>query len=397
MMRKPLQVTVAILVAAATGTVGVSTVEGQHTWWNERGPPDTPAEEFYENIRVMIGVPAAQIRPTMSLIETTLGVHCTYCHAAGDFAVDTPRKEVARRMMLMVRRINESEFEGRNVVTCATCHAGSPKPALFPPVGGGRDMHSLIAKIGSLGEEVPLVGAAPSPDDLLDRYLAALGGRETVDAITSLAGTGVFIDYGHVDVAGDHRTRTPVNPVPVPLRFVTSDQDKRAVIAQLERGDLAMVHQGGTGWAVGGFFGPPDAPPRDMVGDELDVSRLQNAALFPMQFRELLQDMRVTGTAMVGGQPATVVTGRTDALPVVKLFFWQDSGLLANIQYWMENPFCCRRALNLFLTDHTDLLAFGARVPRRWILVSDRDLFHEYRLDSLEINVPVDDGIFLQP
>ena len=385
----------AVAFALLIGGAGARSAEAQHSWWTDRAPADVRAEEFYENIQVMNGKPADQIRASMSALEATLGVHCGYCHVSGDNAADTPLKQTARRMMRMVRDINETTFGGRNVITCATCHAGSTQPATFAPVGGGRQMPPEIAAAGMLGEETPLEGDTPAVDQLIDRYLAAVGGPQAVQGITSLTGSGTFTNYGHLDVAGDHRTRNVRDPTPFAL-FV-KDQNQRSAVIQLNRGDLIATQDGDSGWTLGGFFGSANLPARDMAGDEVDASRLQNAALFPMQLRELVQEMRVTGTATVGGQPTTVVTGRTNALPVVKLYFGQNSGLLANIQYWIENDICCRRVFNILLTDRTDLAESGVRVPRRWIVTSDRDTFHEYRLETLELNTAVDDAVFVKP
>jgi hypothetical protein len=72
-----------------------------------------------------------------------LGVGCGYCHSNQkstillDYASDEkPEKEIARQMMKMTMEINKEHFGvedpqlGGNmmVVTCATCHRGSPHP-----------------------------------------------------------------------------------------------------------------------------------------------------------------------------------------------------------------------------------------------------------------------------
>ena len=47
---------------------------------------------------------------------------------------DTPRKRTARRMVQMVATINRDNFNGRQVVTCWTCHRGSQAPLVTPPL-----------------------------------------------------------------------------------------------------------------------------------------------------------------------------------------------------------------------------------------------------------------------
>ena len=66
----------------------------------------------------------------------SLNVDCGFCHGAGKgFEADgNPRKEIARDMIRMVRRVN-THFPGTGVypngkqeVTCYTCHRGDPHP-----------------------------------------------------------------------------------------------------------------------------------------------------------------------------------------------------------------------------------------------------------------------------
>ena len=51
----------------------------------------------------------SDIRFIMRNFADALGVKCTYCHVEGDFAADTnPKKEMARKMIAMVRLIDTS-------------------------------------------------------------------------------------------------------------------------------------------------------------------------------------------------------------------------------------------------------------------------------------------------
>ena len=53
--------------------------------------------------------PKTEIRFVMQSFNEALGVQCTHCHMQGDFASDeNPKKEVARKMISMVRLIDTS-------------------------------------------------------------------------------------------------------------------------------------------------------------------------------------------------------------------------------------------------------------------------------------------------
>src|SRR5579883_2627310 len=87
------------------------------------------AEQVYKNIKVLNGTPADQLIESMHLIRGALGVDCEFCHEDPDRAADTKKpKETARAMIKMMMDINKNSFNGRQEVTCYTCHRGSTDP-----------------------------------------------------------------------------------------------------------------------------------------------------------------------------------------------------------------------------------------------------------------------------
>ena len=73
-------------------------------------------------------------RPMMGGMRTSLGVMCTHCHVLPDFAADeNPKKLIARNMMIMVKEINAKFPDGKEHVTCYTCHRGKTTPEMAPP------------------------------------------------------------------------------------------------------------------------------------------------------------------------------------------------------------------------------------------------------------------------
>jgi len=75
-----------------------------------------------------------EIMGAMRAFRTALGVECTFCHVQGDFASDEKRnKLVARKMIELVRSINPQFPDGKQHVTCYTCHRGAEEPLMAPP------------------------------------------------------------------------------------------------------------------------------------------------------------------------------------------------------------------------------------------------------------------------
>jgi len=75
-----------------------------------------------------------EIMGTMRAFRTALGVECTFCHVQGDFASDEKHnKLVARKMIELVRSINPKFPDGKEHVSCYTCHRGAQEPLMAPP------------------------------------------------------------------------------------------------------------------------------------------------------------------------------------------------------------------------------------------------------------------------
>ena len=102
----------------------------------QAAPPQKPpmAEEVFKNIQVLKGVPADEFLASMGFIANALAVNCTYCHVGeggggwDEYAKDTDKKEMARKMMVMMNTINKTYFGGTRRVTCVSCHNGANRP-----------------------------------------------------------------------------------------------------------------------------------------------------------------------------------------------------------------------------------------------------------------------------
>jgi hypothetical protein len=107
-----------------------------------QAPPTAGAQmsdQVFKNVQVLKGIPVDEFMGTMGLFSAALTVCCGDCHTGAGtsnpkWEDDPPRKRTARRMMQMVAAINRDNFNGRQVVTCWTCHRGSQRPMATPPL-----------------------------------------------------------------------------------------------------------------------------------------------------------------------------------------------------------------------------------------------------------------------
>lgn len=132
--------------------------------------------------------PKSDIAFAMQMFDEALGVQCTYCHVEGDFAADTnPKKEMARKMISMVRLIDTSfpsstgAFpDGYHEVDCTTCHRGSVKPVTVAPTKFYNRINSLGTILTDEGPGKSLKVLPPDTpvhggDSIMGEFRDALG------------------------------------------------------------------------------------------------------------------------------------------------------------------------------------------------------------------------------
>lgn len=106
-----------------------------------KGKEQLPAEDVYQDVRILKGRTAGQLLGVMSGgFSNSLGVSCSHCHVTDDFSKDDkPTKQIARDMWRMMRTINDSLIANiKNIksanpgVNCGTCHNGHARPGFGP-------------------------------------------------------------------------------------------------------------------------------------------------------------------------------------------------------------------------------------------------------------------------
>src|SRR6059036_1896541 len=76
------------------------------------------SDTVFKNVKILKGIPVDEFMDTMGMFSAATNMNCVDCHADDNtsgwdkFATDTPLKEAARRMLLMVNSINKDNFKG---------------------------------------------------------------------------------------------------------------------------------------------------------------------------------------------------------------------------------------------------------------------------------------------
>src|SRR6202030_2193821 len=151
------------------------------------------AEEAFKNVQLLRGISVNEFLETMGFFSASLNMNCVDCHAeeaGGDwarYADDTEKKQTTRKMILMMRGINQSYFGGKRVVTCYSCHRNGNSPISTPNLAEVYGTPPLPDPV-----EIQQGSNTPSADQLLDKYLQARGGAQRLSGFTSFVGKGTY-------------------------------------------------------------------------------------------------------------------------------------------------------------------------------------------------------------
>src|SRR5437867_2813581 len=358
------------------------------------------SDQVFKNVQVLKGIPVDDFLGTMGIMAAALQFDCSDCHVGAgtdkvDWAADTPRKRMARTMVNMVATINKTNFGGRQMVTCWTCHRNRDKPLTTP----------VMATIYGMPPYEPddvIVQAPglPPAESILDKYIAASGGAQRLAGLTSFVGKGTSVGFGGFGGGGD-------------VEIVAKAPDKRATIILFKqetgRGDQIRTYDGRTGWLrtplnVLGEF--------QLTGGDLDGARFDAQLSFPGQIKQILTNLKTGPPTSITDLPAPasqaslqqdVTLGQTHLVDVVQgtgprgllvtLYFDKQSGLLLRELRYGNSPIG-RVPTQIDFTDYRDVdgIKFPFRITYAWLGGRDSIVLNE-----IKTNVPVDEAKFSKP
>ena len=333
------------------------------------GAPPKLAQEQFKNIQTLKCIPADQVVPSMQFIGASLGVECEYCHVHGAMEKDDKKPKVtARKMMAMMMAINKDNFEGRREVTCFSCHRGAKDPVAIPIISDEEPKRDN----GEGKKSAEGKPALPAADQLLDKYLAALGGADALQKISTRVQKGTVIAFG-----GER----------FPVEVYSKGPDKRLSIMHLKGGDSITAFDGNQGW-----LGVPGRT-HLMSAEESAAAHMDADLTFAAHLKTMFAKFRVDAGEKINGQETFLVVGRNDGQPPLQLYFERQSGLLLRLVRFAETPLG-RNPTQIDYADYRD--AGEVKLPFRWTLARPGNRF-TIQIDQLQHNIPVDDAKFVAP
>jgi hypothetical protein len=371
----------AILGAMAVMSLCLLCVAMARAQSNQAARPKKPllAEEAFKNIQVLRGMPVTQFMATMGFFSASLGSNCTFCHveeSSGNwakYADDNEQKQTARRMILMMNGINQMYFGGKRVLTCYYCHRGGETPKLTP---------SLAVQYGALPpdepEEIEPDPDAPPVDQILNKYLRALGDSQRLAALTSFVAKGTYQGY-------DEAEKTP-------MEIYAQAPDLRTTIVHGLSGDTTTVYDGSSGWTAAPDTDTPISL-LELNGPFLDAVRQDAEMSFPGGIRQILSQWRVGFPSTINDRDVQIVQGISAAGVPVRLYFDMQTGLLLRLVRFAELSV----GRNPTQIDYSDYrVVAGVKMPFHWT-VTWTDGRSNIDLTQVQPNVAIDPARFAEP
>ena len=351
------------------------------------------AEDVLKNVQVLKGIPLDEFMGTMGFFAAALNLNCVDCHVpeatgtgggSGDwsrYAEDTPLKETARKMVLMVRAINKANFAGQPMVTCYTCHRSNERPEVKPSL---VEQYEVVPDVDP--NNVESAGkanapGAPSADQILDKYIQAIGGAQRLATMTSIVAKGTYQGFDTADSK-------------VPAEVYAKAPNQRATVAHIhaEGGikDSTATYDGRNGWV---FARSTTVPMLTLTGGNLDGAKADAELSFPGGIKQALANLNANyPEADIDGRPVSIVSG-TVGKSLVKLYFDKKSGLLVR-QVRDANTIVGPNPTQIDYSDYREVS--GIKIPFHWV-VSWTDNRTTWDMTDVQLNVPIDAAKFAKP
>ena len=361
--------------------VSVAVVQFAHAQAPPAQKPLT-AGEFFKNVKILNNLPVNEFMTTMGFFSASLGYSCENCHGADtgweNYAADNQeKKQTARRMILMMIAMNKTYFGGKQMLTCYTCHRGGDQPTITPNLAA---LYSPPPE--ELKDIVPQAKGAPSFDEILAKYLAALGGRDHLADVASFVAMGTVIGYG-VDAEKES------------VEIYGKAPDRRTTIVHSPVGDNITTLNGASGWLAGAQIAGPDIPVPVLAlsGGDLQALKLESNLAFPNSLKQAFSQWRVGLQTDINDHQVQVVQGGNPEGAFATFYFDAESGLLVRVMRYTDS-LVGRFPTQIDFFDYREVS--GVKMPFKWTVVW-LDGQQTFELTDVKLNVPIDEAKFAKP
>ncbi len=215
--------------------------------------------------------------------------------------------------------------------------------------------------------------ALPTVDQVLDKYVQALGGKASIEKLTSRVSKGTFEAPG---IEGS-------------VEIYAKAPNKTASVVDVAGfGQVRQAFDGSAGWVDN-----PQVGLREMSGQELSITKRAAEFYQVTKLRELYPKMTLKGTQKLGTREAYLVEADPGDGSLRRMYFDTQTGLLARSEIERDTP-QGRATFDSELEDYKEV--DGVKVPFT-VRQSTPTLSFAIKLTEVRHNVPIDDARFAKP
>jgi photosynthetic reaction center cytochrome c subunit len=320
------------------------------------------AGQKFKNIKVLNDMPAEQLGKVMNMMSASLGVNCNFCHIVDQWEKDDKKeKSTARDMIRMTFGINKASFEGRTEVSCNTCHNGREHPQGQPNL------------MPAPQEERPAQPAVkPTTDQILDKYVTAVGGTANIAKVTSRS-----IKANRVESDGK-RTEPEV---------IMYKGGKYTLATTYPQAVVSEGYDGNDAWKRG----PKGAIA--LKADEVEQIKREAQLFDPANLKTIYTKIDYRFTDRIDGREVNVLTATTASGVRERLAFDVQTGLL--VRRSSSSP----TVLGAFVyqVDYSDYKDFGGLKVPTTIKYSMPNVRWTRVISDVKNNADVQDSAFARP
>jgi hypothetical protein len=217
--------------------------------------------------------------------------------------------------------------------------------------------------------------ALPSTDQILEKYVTALGGRAAMEKHSSRVSKGT-IEISEAGLSGT---------------FQVSEKAPDKSLTVMDLPGLGLVREGAD--ASGAWEESPQAGLRDKAGSELADARRSATFNADLKMPALYKTLTVTGKEKVGLRDVyAVLATPADGTPT-RMYFDAETGLIVRQGMTRDTP-QGPIDIDVFLEDYRDV--DGVKLPFTIRQVT-QTFTMVIRLTDVKHNVALDDAIFKRP
>jgi outer membrane lipoprotein-sorting protein len=213
----------------------------------------------------------------------------------------------------------------------------------------------------------------PTADQILDKYLQAVGGADALQKITTR------IEKGNIMTGGNQ----------IPTEIYAKAPNMRLSVTHGQNGESFTAFDGTAGWMTT-RQGPAAMPAAESSNYMVDADF---SLALDLQQKKLYKTFRPGRPEKIGDKEMYVLQARQAGLPNLKLCFDEQTGLLTRLVRYTDVGMGLM-PVQIDYSDYRD--ADGIKLPFRWTLARVNGRFTT-QIDSVQQNVPIDDSKFAKP